>query len=216
RAGTSRSWPRPRAAASRSACPTTGTGSTRRTGTGCSARTSPPSGTGPGWGCSSPASSCRPTAAPATSARPPAGGRRSGSCSRFLRPHPLIPTPKGGGDTAPSHVGKGLGVRLLTAGYSPMSQRTPTATVLVVDDEPIIRANLAEFLQSEGFAVRACASGEEALERAAADKFDVALCDVRLPGLDGLDVLERLARISPETFVLRITAYATVESAGAA
>jgi DNA-binding NtrC family response regulator len=88
-----------------------------------------------------------------------------------------------------------------------------TASILVVDDEPIIRANLAEFLQSEGFAVRACASGEEALERAAKDKFDVALCDVNLPGLDGLDVLERLARISPETFVLLITAYATVESA---
>jgi DNA-binding NtrC family response regulator len=87
------------------------------------------------------------------------------------------------------------------------------ASILVVDDEPIIRANLAEFLQSEGFAVRACASGEEALARAAADKFDVALCDVNLPGLDGLDVLERLARISPETFVLLITAYATVESA---
>jgi DNA-binding NtrC family response regulator len=94
-----------------------------------------------------------------------------------------------------------------------MAQRTVSATVLVVDDEPIIRANLAEFLQSEGFAVRACASGEEALDHAAAEKFDVALCDVNLPGLDGLDVLGRLARISPETFVLLITAYATVESA---
>jgi DNA-binding NtrC family response regulator len=87
------------------------------------------------------------------------------------------------------------------------------ASILVIDDEPIIRANLAEFLQSEGFAVWACASGEEAIERAARDRFDVALCDVNLPGLDGLDVLERLARISPETFVLLITAYATVESA---
>jgi DNA-binding NtrC family response regulator len=93
-----------------------------------------------------------------------------------------------------------------------MSNRA-AASILVVDDEPIIRANLAEFLQSEGFSVRACASGEEALDHAAREKFDVALCDVNLPGLDGLDVLDRLARISPETFVLLITAYATVESA---
>ena len=90
---------------------------------------------------------------------------------------------------------------------------TRAAAILVVDDEPIIRANLAEFLQSEGFSVRACASGEEALDHAAREKFDVALCDVNLPGLDGLDVLDRLARLSPETFVLLITAYATVESA---
>jgi DNA-binding NtrC family response regulator len=45
------------------------------------------------------------------------------------------------------------------------------------------------------------------------DKFDVVLCDVNLPGIDGLDVLERLAPLSPETFVILITAYATVETA---
>jgi DNA-binding NtrC family response regulator len=61
--------------------------------------------------------------------------------------------------------------------------------------------------------VAACASGEEALARAAERRFDIALCDVQLPGIDGLELLERLRRISPETFVLLITAYATVENA---
>ena len=88
-----------------------------------------------------------------------------------------------------------------------------TAAVLVVDDEPIIRDSLAEYLTAHGFTVRAVGSGEEALAFAEKQRFDVVLCDVNLPGLDGLDVLERLNRISPETFVLLITAYATVETA---
>jgi DNA-binding NtrC family response regulator len=82
-----------------------------------------------------------------------------------------------------------------------------------VDDEPLIRETLAEYLSQEGFAVIGCGSGEEALERAAEQRFDVVLCDVQLPGMDGLELLERLQRISPETFVLLITAYATVENA---
>ncbi len=85
--------------------------------------------------------------------------------------------------------------------------------VLVVDDEPLIRATLAEYLTGEGFAVTACASGEEALAQAEQRPYDVALCDVQLPGIDGIEVLERLLKISPQTFVLLITAYATVESA---
>lgn len=93
-----------------------------------------------------------------------------------------------------------------------MAQRSSTA-VLVVDDEPLIRETLAEFLQQEGFEVQVAASGEEALKRVRERKFDVLLCDVNLPGLDGIEVLERVGAVSPETFVLLITAYATVESA---
>src|SRR5262249_2493331 len=58
-----------------------------------------------------------------------------------------------------------------------------------------------------------CASGEEALARAAERPFDVALCDVQLPGIGGNEVLQRLLQINPATSVLLITAYATVESA---
>jgi DNA-binding NtrC family response regulator len=95
-----------------------------------------------------------------------------------------------------------------------MPHRTQSApAILVVDDEPIIRSALAEFLQQEGFSVETASSGEFALQVVARRKFDVVLCDVNLPGLDGIEVLERVARVSPETFVLLITAYATVESA---
>jgi DNA-binding NtrC family response regulator len=87
------------------------------------------------------------------------------------------------------------------------------AAILVVDDEFLIRETLTEYLGQEGFAVVACSSGEEALARAGQRRFDIVLCDVHLPGLDGLELLERLQRLSPETFVLLITAYATVENA---
>ncbi|CAN5136695.1 sigma-54 dependent transcriptional regulator [soil metagenome] len=86
-------------------------------------------------------------------------------------------------------------------------------TILVVDDEPIIRETLAEFLQQERFAVQSCGSGEQALALINKQRFDVVLCDINLPGLDGLEVLDRILKISPETFVLLITAYATVDTA---
>src|SRR5207248_10349932 len=87
---------------------------------------------------------------------------------------------------------------------------------LIVDDEPLICSTLAEYLTQEGFAVATAASAEEALLQAAEQRFDVALCDMQLPGIDGLELLERLLKISPQTFVLLITAYGTVENAVAA
>src|SRR5215471_13610448 len=85
--------------------------------------------------------------------------------------------------------------------------------LLIVDDEPLIRETLAEYLGHEGFAVTACASGEEALIRAGEQHFEVVLCDVQLPDLNGLELLDRLLKISPDSCVLLITAYATVENA---
>ncbi len=90
------------------------------------------------------------------------------------------------------------------------------AHILVVDDEPLIRDNLAEFLAQEGFRVTTCGSAEEALERAKKSRFDIALCDVQLPGLDGISLLQRLLQIDPQLLVLLITAYGTVENAVAA
>jgi DNA-binding NtrC family response regulator len=87
------------------------------------------------------------------------------------------------------------------------------AAVLVCDDEPLIRDTLAEFLQQEGFAVEVAASGEEAVRRSTNRFFDIVLCDVNLPGIDGIETLQRLLTVNPETFVLLITAYGTVESA---
>jgi DNA-binding NtrC family response regulator len=88
-----------------------------------------------------------------------------------------------------------------------------TAKIIVVDDEELIRDTLAEYLGQEGFQVVQCGRGELALEHASKQAFAVALCDVQLPDMDGLELLEKLQRLSPETSVLLITAYATVENA---
>jgi DNA-binding NtrC family response regulator len=99
-------------------------------------------------------------------------------------------------------------------GRKPAERRgRPAASILIVDDEPLIRETLAEYLSGEGFQTVGCGSAEEALEQVGRRRFDVALCDVQLPDLDGLELLARLGRLSPETFVLLITAFATVENA---
>jgi DNA-binding NtrC family response regulator len=95
-----------------------------------------------------------------------------------------------------------------------MPQRTSSREhILVIDDEPLIRQTLSEFLSQQGYEVSACGTGEEALQKATDRRWDLVLCDMNLPGIDGIEVLRRLMQIDPELIVLLITAYATVENA---
>ncbi|VTS01493.1 sigma-54-dependent transcriptional regulator [Tuwongella immobilis] len=89
----------------------------------------------------------------------------------------------------------------------------PRAVVLIVDDELIIRETIGEFLQQQGYDVVLAPSGEDAIKRITDRRFDIILCDINLPGVDGLEVLDRVRQVSPETSVMLITAYATVENA---
>ena len=93
------------------------------------------------------------------------------------------------------------------------AKHRPKGSVLIVDDEELIRQTLAEFLEEQGFRVETLPDGESARERIAESRFDVLVCDVSLPGIDGLDVLAHVREVSPETVVFLITAYATVEIA---
>src|SRR5580693_9115251 len=88
--------------------------------------------------------------------------------------------------------------------------------ILIVDDEEVISGTLHEFLQGEQFEVATAANMAGALALVETFGPDVVLCDVQLPGGDGLTVLERSLRIRPETLFIMITAYATVENAVAA
>src|SRR4051812_5486357 len=85
--------------------------------------------------------------------------------------------------------------------------------VLVVDDEPGIRESLAGLLEDEGFDVAAVGSGEECLEALARQPVSCVLLDVWLPGIDGIETLERLKREWPECSVVMISGHGTIETA---
>ncbi len=86
--------------------------------------------------------------------------------------------------------------------------------ILVVDDETAERVTLGEVLRLEGYRVSLAASGEQALAMVRQEPpFDLAILDLRLPGMDGLQVLDGIRRTSAETIVILITGYGTLETA---
>jgi len=86
--------------------------------------------------------------------------------------------------------------------------------ILVVDDEAAERITLGEVLRLEGYHVTLAASGEQALAIVRQEPmFDLAILDLRLPGMDGLQVLDGIRQISAETIVILITGYGTLETA---
>jgi DNA-binding NtrC family response regulator len=92
----------------------------------------------------------------------------------------------------------------------------PPGRVLIVDDEEVIASTLKEFLQGEGFEVATARDLPTALAQVEALEPEIVLCDVQLPGADGITVLNRVLQVRPETLFIMITAYATVENAVAA
>ena len=77
-----------------------------------------------------------------------------------------------------------------------------TAQILVVDDEQNLRILIEALLESAGYRVLLASGGEEALAHAAAVEPDLAIVDLRMPGMDGLTLLEHLLRLHPELPVL--------------
>jgi two-component system response regulator AtoC len=81
--------------------------------------------------------------------------------------------------------------------------------ILIVDDDDALRESLELVLAAEGFEVVSAADGAAALARIDASTFDVILCDVRMPGMDGMELLPQLARRLPGSTVILMSAYGT-------
>jgi two-component system, NtrC family, sensor histidine kinase HydH len=92
---------------------------------------------------------------------------------------------------------------------------TTRRTILCVDDNAALADNLAEILEDAGYAVRLAATCRAAIA-SAAERFDIALVDVRLPDGEGTDLAVRLRQLAPDAQVIMMTGYATVETAVAA
>jgi DNA-binding response OmpR family regulator len=88
--------------------------------------------------------------------------------------------------------------------------------ILVVDDEETTRRSLADILRLEGAHVKTAAGGEIAVEALEQEIFDLVLLDLKMPGMDGLDVLRIANKIAPDTQVILLTAHGSLESAIAA
>ncbi|MFQ5904679.1 MAG: sigma-54-dependent transcriptional regulator, partial [Candidatus Binatia bacterium] len=86
-------------------------------------------------------------------------------------------------------------------------------TILLVDDESDFRATISDHLEEQGYQVSSLASGQEAILAAQEREFDVALLDIKMPGIDGIDLLRMLKEIEPSVEVIMLTGHATVETA---
>src|SRR5579863_2883515 len=91
-----------------------------------------------------------------------------------------------------------------------------SASVLIADDEALIRQSIRALLSEEGFDVNAAASGAEAWSRFQEARPDVVLLDLVLGDADGLDILRRMKQEAPDTKVILISAHGSIESAVAA
>ncbi len=85
--------------------------------------------------------------------------------------------------------------------------------ILIVDDERDIRESLSAVLQSEGYLCTEAENGEIAVENLKASNYDIVITDIVMPKLDGMKLLEKTLQISPNTIVILMTAYASIETA---
>ena len=85
--------------------------------------------------------------------------------------------------------------------------------ILIVDDEEIVRESLSGWLEKDGYTIGTAADGAAALRTMEEAPWSILLVDLKMPGIDGLEVLRRVKEQRPDTAVLIMTAYATVDTA---
>lgn len=88
-----------------------------------------------------------------------------------------------------------------------------SANILIIDDEESMRAGCIQTLTENGYRVQAVENGRMGLEKTAKESFDVILLDLKMPGISGIEVLKKLKENDPNSIVIIITAYGTIDSA---
>src|SRR3990172_4294278 len=84
--------------------------------------------------------------------------------------------------------------------------------VLVVDDDPVVGKSFDRVLSEKGYAVITAANGEEALRKLAESDYDLVYTDIRMPGMDGIEVAERVKERRPWVPVVIVTGYGTEDN----
>ncbi|HOK46606.1 MAG TPA: response regulator, partial [Bryobacteraceae bacterium] len=86
-------------------------------------------------------------------------------------------------------------------------------SILIVDDEEVVRDSLVHWFTEEGYDVDSSASAPDALSKLAGREFDLVIADIRMPGMDGIELLEKIRSEQLDTSVIVMTGYASVETA---
>ena len=87
------------------------------------------------------------------------------------------------------------------------------SNILIIDDEKAIRKTLSEILSYEGYKIDEAADGEEGLKKLREKEFDVILCDIKMPKIDGIEFLEKSKDINGDTPIIMISGHGTIETA---
>ena len=87
------------------------------------------------------------------------------------------------------------------------------SNILVVADEPVARQSLTDILKLEGYSVASAPNGHAAVEHVRMNPVDLLIVDLRMPGMDGLEVIQVVNQVSPETEVILLTAFGSTETA---
>jgi two-component system, NtrC family, nitrogen regulation response regulator NtrX len=87
------------------------------------------------------------------------------------------------------------------------------ANILIIDDEKAIRKTLTEILSFEGYKLEEAADGEEGLRKFREKVYDVVLCDIKMPKIDGLDFLQKAVEINPDVPIIMISGHGNIETA---
>ena len=85
--------------------------------------------------------------------------------------------------------------------------------ILIIDDERAIRNSLGEILADEGYSVEKAEDGASGLEAVSKDHFDVIFCDIKMPGMDGIEVLDKLQEEGCEAAVVMISGHGDINTA---
>jgi len=87
------------------------------------------------------------------------------------------------------------------------------SSILIVDDEPVTRKSLTDILKLEGYMVASVPNGQAAVEHVRMHHVDLMVVDLRMPGMDGLEVVQVVNQIAPDTEIILLTAFASTETA---
>jgi DNA-binding NtrC family response regulator len=101
----------------------------------------------------------------------------------------------------------------MTSGIEPETSRRTRGKILIVDDEFVVRDSLEKWFTSEGYTAFPAAGAREALEAIQQTDYDIALLDIKMPGMDGMELQSRLRQADPELTIIMMTGYAAVETA---